>query len=271
MPSAVIAGASPSMLRRRGRCDQWSVSGDLARVVGREHGEQGIDDVGSNCVPEQSSSSSAPPGPSATRYGRSAVIASKASATARIRASSGIASPASPAGSRDRRCARGGASTQRLMSRRFAWSRIRAPSSGWRRISGPLARRQRARLLQDGVGDAELADVVQDAGGADALDAAGGAARARARSPRIAADGLGVRAVPASRRSSVSASSIAAASWSRVPAPSEEPSRAMARPRRARSGRARGAWPRTARGWRRASGRSSSPPRRTMRPRRRRS
>ena len=79
----------------------------------------------------------------------------------------------------------------------------------------PLVAVQRARLEQDRVGDPELADVVQHAGGADALDPLG--APARGARPVCSASRPTVsewRAVPRSRRSSVSASSIAAASCS---------------------------------------------------------
>ena len=49
--------------------------------------------------------------------------------------------------------ARGGRAPSRSMSRRLACSRIRAPSSGWRLISAHSRGVERARLVQDRVGD----------------------------------------------------------------------------------------------------------------------
>ena len=82
---------------------------------------------------------------------------------------------------------------------------------------GPLVVVERAGLVQDRVGDAELADVVEDAGGAHALDLVGREAELARDLLRVEADGLEWRAVATSRRSSVSASSMAAASCSAPP------------------------------------------------------
>ena len=93
--------------------DPSSGSGPADAGDGRAAGVRGAPrtstTTGSNCVPAQRrSSSSACLRRCARRaYGRPAVIASKASATATMRAPSGIASPASRPGSRRRPSARG--------------------------------------------------------------------------------------------------------------------------------------------------------------------
>ena len=100
------------------------------------------------------------------------------------------------------------------MSLSPAWVRMRAPTSRVAADLRPLLVVERAGLVQDGVGDGELADVVQDARrSASARRGRGGspaARRCRARSRRRSGE---CRAVPASRRSSVSASSSTADRW----------------------------------------------------------
>ena len=77
--------------------------------------------------------------------------------------------PPARAGSRRRRRARGGAAPRRRC--RAGWrARGSAAELGVALDLGPLAVVERAGLVQDRVGDAELADVVEDAGGAHALD-----------------------------------------------------------------------------------------------------
>ena len=72
------------------------------------------------------------------------------------------------------------------MSRRPACSRMRAPISGWRWISRHSRVVERARLVQDRVGDPELAEVVQHAGGVDPLHPVGAQAERHRGVPGVA-------------------------------------------------------------------------------------
>ena len=74
----------------------WSRSGVLAGAITRQNAST---TSGSNCVPAQRRSSSmASVSGIGSRYGRSVVMASKASQTDTMRAPSGISSPRRPSG-----------------------------------------------------------------------------------------------------------------------------------------------------------------------------
>ena len=120
----------------------------------------------------------------ASRYGPSAVSASQTSATASTRAGGRAARRAGRGGSRARRAARGGWPRASARSLEGADAlEDRTVSSGWRRIARPLLVVELARLVEDQVGDAELADVVQQRGAAQVAALAGAEAQHASRSP----------------------------------------------------------------------------------------
>ena len=118
---------------------------------------------GQNCAPAwRISSARASPSPTAARYGRSDVIACQASQARQMRLASGIASPASPSGIAAAVPALVlGAHRGREVRERGDRADDALAHRGVRVHDPPLRLRQRAGLLQDRVGDAELADVVQ--------------------------------------------------------------------------------------------------------------
>ena len=149
------------------------------------HGDQRVDHgrVELRARQGRSSATAASTG-RAMRYGRSVVIALNASQQATIRATRGMFSPASPSGYPCRRSARGasGRSSRRGRAGRRP-ERAAARPRGVGLDEGALLRVERSRLVDELVGDADLADVVEQRG---ELRVRGGS-RGRRRAPRATA------------------------------------------------------------------------------------
>ena len=101
---------------------------------------------------------------SALRYGRVVVMAENASPTARMRATSGMSSPASRADSHDRPSARGGGGRRLGSARRWQVADDHVAERHVLLDDRRTRRRSAPGLAQDVVRDADLADVMEQSG-----------------------------------------------------------------------------------------------------------
>ncbi len=187
--------------------------------------------AGSNCVPACARSSAAPPALERGSVRTVRVSASYASATARMRASSGISSPLEPTGSRGRPAARGGPGSSRA-GRRTRGLRAAARRSPGACRSPATPRRRAVRRFEADVGDTPILPMSCSTPARRTRSTRSSSQTELARHQlRVAPHGVRVLAVPVSRMSSASASAITVASWSsavRPPAGLRERARLVA-------------------------------------------